>query len=251
MLLRPRLVSQHWRFPPKFPANPTLAATINGAATPLGNNQVRLQAMLLLQPFSTMIGNTALQGNFQIEVKGLENVRIGSVNPFSSTPPPAPSANGTIQAWQSENQQAPCLSEVRRGSITALPTPLPGLLHLHIPLFSPRRGINWRVNGWSNPGITDIKGRYPFVSNPFTISAFQQLGGRGGLSLGSGGSGAPATISLSVPAETPIVINIYANKPQRPHRNISLFGANLERSNSYQHYSYSPISCGAAPIQVI
>ncbi len=121
-----------------FPYNPTLADTYGGSRTALNSGQKRLQAALLFEATSAMPGWTGIEGNFQISVSGLENLKINGLAPFPST------SSGT------QTRIYDVYKSTVMGGVNGF-----------------RYTVGNSVNGWSNPTNT---ARYPFISNPFTVS---------------------------------------------------------------------------------
>ncbi|SDT89124.1 Verru_Chthon cassette protein A [Verrucomicrobium sp. GAS474] len=131
-----------------FPANPTLADTYLGAKVTLLAGSKRLQAALIFEVSSVMPGWEPLDGDFDIEISGLENFVINGQRPFAT------SSNGTL------------LSPVSGVGVYKT-TVAGGENGFRYVVAHNKNGGNDRVNGWSNPASTV---RYPFVSNPFTIT---------------------------------------------------------------------------------
>lgn len=129
---------------PKFQFNPTLADKHNGTRTAIASGQKRVQAMLLFELTSPMLGYAKLLPDAEVRVTGLNNLRLAGQSPFpSESDGLMPLATGTI-------------------STTAM---VGGVMGVRFAIALGNN--NLRLNGWSNRGNANA---YPFVSDPFTIT---------------------------------------------------------------------------------
>lgn len=156
-----------------FFANPTLSTTYGGTLTALSKGQKRLQAMLLFEIASPMMGYHGMNMNdpsnlpaFKLNVSGIQGIDINGSHPFPT------SANGMLDKFPTRS------SEQGTGGILGFRYPMRG-----------------RVNGWSNQqaplltiGAKDATTGeiiwtpqtaygvpYPYVSNPFTVASTSSL----------------------------------------------------------------------------
>lgn len=165
-----------------FPANPTLTTTglHGGPLQALAPGQKKLQAMLLFEIASPMMGYDAMQFNvrpaLRLNVTGIEGISIDSQNPF----PNRTTTTADVSANTNGNgvlEDFPTRTGAEQGT--------GGLLGF-------RYALRGRINTWSGKEWLGALGAstrpYRFVSNPFTVSSSV-------LSLGGG-----FTAELQVPA---------------------------------------------------
>lgn len=150
-----------------FPSNPTLTSTgdYGGPLVPLVAGQKRVQAMLLFELASPMMGfdpmDTAIQPSYQINVTGINGISVAGQNPF-----PNRIATGTTGSNQNGNGLMPTMS-TRTGSIQGTG----GILGFRYLMLHYSGGKNVRFNGWSGISPNGGSTPYRYVSNPFTVSA--------------------------------------------------------------------------------
>lgn len=144
------------------PNNPYVNPTLQGTA--LVSGQKRLQAMLLMEVSSPMLGFDQIRPNFRIRISGMDGIEIGGTRPF-------PSGDLiTTSVGQRPNYV------VESGGINGFQY-----------LISKISTTQTRINGWRNRGSDSA---YQFVSDPFTVSTAS-----GSLAIG----GDTFTIRIEVP----------------------------------------------------
>ncbi len=160
-----------------FPANPTLATTYNGTPIALTTNERRLQAMLVFQMSCPAAGWDGISPNYEIEVSDLGNISIDGKLPFVNS-------NGTLTT--------PFINGIVDG-MSPIGSAIGGV-RFSVSKADPLVEGNLRVNGWSNPSNAN---RYPYVSNPFTVTA----------------DAAKIVAGIAVGNSSPFTLRIYAVKP--------------------------------------
>ena len=160
-----------------FPANPTLADDYStadpGSGKRLSSGQKRLQAVLLMECASPMVGYDPMSAagsttlpDFQIAVSKLENMSIGGKNPFPSRSSTSLFTTGTV-AGSNGNGVLPVMM-VRYNSFENYG----GIIGFRYPM-SYNTGVESTYNGWSGvtPNSPPSPLPYRFVSNPFTVNS--------------------------------------------------------------------------------
>jgi len=145
--------------PPVYYVNPTLQGTA------LTTGQKRLQAMLLMEVASPMLGFDQIQPNFRIRITGMDGIEIGGQQPFPS---------GDLITTSVGSRPNYVVESGGINSFQYLISKISG-------------GSQSRVNGWRNRGSANA---YEFVSDPFTVST-----GTNSLDIG----GSLFTITIEVP----------------------------------------------------
>ncbi len=163
-----------------FEKNPTLSDNFGAVGTALGKGQKRLQAMLLIEVASPMLGFDQMRPNIRVSVSGMNDISIGGKTPFpsgkliNSTP-------GSRLSYVNES-----------GGINGFQY-----------FISRVDGGQKRVNGWKSSDDTIA---YKFVSIPFTVPTDDT--GQGELPL----SGS-VTIQLEVPqkgsSSDPVAVQVF------------------------------------------
>ncbi len=155
-----------------FPANPTLTSTglHGGTLQALAPGEKKLQAMLLFEIASPMMGYDAMQMNvrpaLRINVTGIQGISIDSQNPFPSRTTTTNSlaentnGNGVLEDFPTRTG-----AEQGTGGILGF-----------------RHTLRGRMNTWSGKEWLGTFGAstrpYRFISNPFTVgSSAVNLGG--------------------------------------------------------------------------
>ncbi|MEI8342515.1 MAG: hypothetical protein WCH43_13405, partial [Verrucomicrobiota bacterium] len=150
-----------WRTASNVASNTTLADTSGGSTTILPSKKKRLQAMLVFEFSSPMLGYDIMMPDIRINTSGLSSISIGGKNPFPTdsiyTETPGTRLNYSMQAG--------------------------GLNGFQYFISRLDWANNYRVNGWSNASAAD-PAPYRFVSNPFTVDT--DASGNGAIDLGSG-----------------------------------------------------------------
>jgi uncharacterized protein (TIGR02600 family) len=144
-----------------FDANRTLTnGPFGSALTPLSPGEKKLQAMLLLEPSSPLMGNRGTNPYGKIRVRGLDSVSFttaaGTANPF-------PSAN------ESKNVMVTSVGRIDDGRSIGGTLGPRWMVSLNSLNSSYGADKNFRTNGWEDQANTPA--RYPYVSNPFTVRA--------------------------------------------------------------------------------
>ncbi|HSI86045.1 MAG: Verru_Chthon cassette protein A [Candidatus Methylacidiphilales bacterium] len=144
-----------------FSPNPTLSSDgkfypiAAPSYTALNSGQKRLQAMLLLEPSAPLMGSQSINPAYKVRVTGLNDLTFVGGSPSK----PFPSSN------ESKNVLIP--ASYRLSSTYYLGGTL-GMQWM-TAFNTSSSASNSRVSGWENQ--TASATRYPFVSDPFTISA--------------------------------------------------------------------------------
>lgn len=132
--------------------NPTLSDTYSASpqsgATALNPGQKRLQAMLLLEVSSPMLGFDSMMPDFQVQISNLSNLSIDGKHPFPS---------GDLLT-ESMGTRLNYIQQVG------------GLNGFQYFISRLNWGNNTRESGWSNSAAPPSSVPYRFVSIPFTVS---------------------------------------------------------------------------------
>jgi len=140
--------------------DPYVNPTLQGIA--LNSGQKRLQAMLIMDVSSPMLGFDRIRPNFRVRISDMNQIEIGGANPFPSV-------------------------DLVNSSVGSRPNYVVEIGGNNSFQYLISKIGSQRINGWGNRGNDNA---YQFVSDPFTVSTAS-----GSLDIGGGNF----TISIEVP----------------------------------------------------